>query len=223
MLSRRVLSLNYYSEVLMRSIGVSLWSILTVMALCPKVQATGYEGVTLAPFDRGGNQWTFSPLSFQKLSVEGALEPNEFTVEASNGPISSCLIQTPWVPVSHADGVGNLFPDFELFWAGWLSWREPIHEILTEFIVDIRNLDGAMTSQHFEIGTANMTLELIHESGTMAFYTGRLQTSVDAMLPLVMNFSVAGRTEIRMRVCDLWIDSDISIRGFVLRTTPIGA
>jgi hypothetical protein len=177
-------------------------------------------GIDFTPFGPGGVQWNVSRAGFQTPLGYGQSTAQGYDVPFAGTLRAGCYVLSPFLPVSHGDGLGEFIADISSTWEGEIFFRTNPTANVFSLQVEILGANGALTTQRRVVTSASYQLEAIFfPTPNSVLYWGELDNSV-AQTSVLQNFAVHADDQIRVSVCDLAIGSSMTVRQLVVRTVP---
>jgi len=181
------------------------------------------DGIDFTPIGQGGVQWTVSAAGFDTPFHYGTLTAQAYSVPYAVQPRSGCFVVGPknaWLPVTHGDGWGNVFPEFYSTWEAVINKRQPPNATVFTLQVEIRSPSGATNVVRKPVSSGLYNLFPIYfPTPDTILYFGDLDSSL-ANASVVQTFDVHENDQYRVSVCDLAAESTIDVRKLVIQTFP---
>jgi hypothetical protein len=222
------------------------------------------EGVDVSFVDNGGVMYKVRPPGFsfnldpdgastlptsqrdEKLTAAyGKKTATEIAVPRSNDwPVrNGCFARTKYLPVAHAKGKAQAFPEFDISWSttvrdpaapksddskspalARMSSADVMDETLLRFQIEVRKPNGTVTSSRAYINPGILDLSDETRSGTAVTYKGSLRnTGTAADDKTVGLVNVDEGDEVRFALCDVRADAKVTLKSVRILTFPLSS
>jgi hypothetical protein len=134
---------------------------------------------------------------------------------------NGCFVSSPWVPIGHARGFAQAIPEMHLEWTGVLFPQRGPHVPILRMRAAIRKHDGTIRYAEQIIDTGHLTrLQPIAPMRDDAILNvGSLDN--DVVSPRVLQgFEIDEGDEVRVSLCDLVGDTELTVKSLVLQSVP---
>lgn len=201
-------------------------TVLTGLVVAAGLIGTAHaDAVDFIPIGQGGVQFTVTPSGFGTPLGYGTLTTQAYSVPYAAQPRNGCFVVGPapglgWLPVSHPDGWGNIFPDFYATWEGVINKRQSPNVTVFTLQVDVLSPNGVVRTQSKPVSSGQFNLFPIYfPTPDTILYFGDLDSAL-SHASIVQTFDVHQDEFYRVSICNLAAESTIDVRNLVIQTFP---